>query len=317
MSAIDARILDEAAVWLARARASDFGEREQSELARWRNRSAEHEAVWQRAQQLNRQMDALPPSVAMAVLNRPRSATGRRHMLRTAALALSAPMLGWFAYRFLPWDLWGADYRTATGESRSVTLADGSRVMLNTGSAIRTRFDGQARRVQQIAGEILVETSHAGAFQNQPFIVETGDGLMRALGTRFIIRKHERSTLLSVLQGAVRVSPSHASEAAIVRAGERLRFDSQGLGPVTPLSALADAWTRGVLFAENMRLKDFLAELSRYREGALHCEPDAADLMVSGVFQLGDTDRILELLEQTLPVRVLARTRYWITVTRA
>jgi transmembrane sensor len=70
-----------------------------------------------------------------------------------------------------------------------------------------------------------------------------------------------------------------------------------------------------VLYAEEMRLADMLAEVARYRSGVLRCDPAVAQLRVSGVFQLDDTDRILAVLAQTLPVRVDARTRYWVTVT--
>lgn len=317
MGAIDGRILDEAADWLARLHASDFSAREQAALMRWRQRSAKHEAVWQRVQQLKFQMASVPSPVAMTVLNRSRSGPSRRNVLRTAVLACTAPALGWIAHRVLPWDVWRADYRTAKGERRTVTLADGSRVLLNTDSAIQARLDGEVREVRHIAGEVWVETAHAGGFQHLPFVVQTADGRMRALGTRFIVRKEAQGTLLSVLDGAVQVSPARSSQTVVVQAGGRLRFDAQGLGAVSALPAQADAWTQGVLYAQNMRLQDFLAELGRYREGLLHCAPGAAELRVSGVFQLHDTDRILALLAQTLPIRIRARTRYWVAVERS
>lgn len=70
-----------------------------------------------------------------------------------------------------------------------------------------------------------------------------------------------------------------------------------------------------MLYAEEMRLADVLSEIGRYRSGVLRCDPAVADLRVSGAFQLEDTDRVLAVLAQTLPVRLDARTRYWVTVT--
>lgn len=312
---MDARILDEAAHWLALLHATGFSAAQQAELAQWRSLSATHEAVWQRMEQLQLRMDGVPPAVGMAVLDRPRNAGSRRHLLRATALAIATPMLGWFAYRHLPWQVWNADFSTATGETRELTLADRSRVLLNTASAISTRFDGEARRVHLHAGEILVETAHDRAYQALPFMVQTDHGQLRALGTRFTVRKHAHSTTLAVLQGAVQVTPAQSSQSLVVQAGEQVNFDSRQTGAITPLSAHTDAWARGVLYAQDMRLDDFLAELQRYRPGVLQCVPDIANLRVSGVFQLRDTDRILELLTQTLPVRTQTRTRYWVTVT--
>lgn len=316
MSVADPRILDEAAHWLARRHASDFSEAEQAALARWRSQSSQHEHVWQRAQQLQSHMGQLPSAVGMAVLNRPRLSNSRRQLLRAAAFLVTTPALGWFTYQHMPWRSWTADYRTATGERRTVTLADGSRVELNTASAISVRMDREARRIRQHAGEILVQTAHAPEFASQPFIVETTHGQMQALGTRFIVRKQEHSTTLSVLQGAVRVTPAFSATPVVVNAGEQLRFDGHGSSAAAPLELQPDAWTLGVLYAQDMRLQDFLAEVGRYREGILRCEAEVADLRVSGTYQLGDTDRILALLEQTLPVRVHQRTRYWVAITR-
>ncbi|WP_423460783.1 FecR domain-containing protein [Ottowia sp. VDI28] len=314
MQATDTNLLDEAAHWLARAHASDFSEDEQRELARWRNRSAQHEHVWQRAEQLRGQLNSVPRVIGKAVLERPRPARSRRQVLRAVAWALATPSLGWFAYRQLPWQSWTADYRTAKGEFRTVTLADGSLVRLNTATALKVWIDHEARRIRQLAGETLIETSHAAAYAALPFIVETDDGQMQALGTRFIVRKFDGSTLLTVLEGAVKVTTAGSGGSAVIRAGEQMRFNGHDREPVIPAAPQADAWARGILYAENMRLQDFLAELGRYREGILHCDPGVADQRVSGTYQLRDTDRILALLAQTLPVQVSRRTRYWVTV---
>ncbi|CAB5703826.1 fec operon regulator FecR [Delftia tsuruhatensis] len=316
MSVADPRILDEAARWLARRHASDFSEVEQTALTRWRNQSSQHEHVWQHAQQLQDRMGSVPAAVGMAVLNRSRPKGTRRHVLRAAALAAATPALGWLACQHMPWREWTADYRTAKGEQRTLTLADGSRVLLNTDSAISVRLDREARYISHHAGEILVETSHATEYAALPFIVQTADGRMQALGTRFIVRKHGHGTTLSVLEGAVRVMPADSPAPWVVNAGEQLDFDGRGAGPVMPLAIRPDAWTQGVLHAENLPLRDFLAEIGRYRQGLLGCDAEVADLRVSGSYQLRDTDGILALLENSLPVRVRTRTRYWVTITR-
>ncbi|MGO3553367.1 MAG: FecR domain-containing protein, partial [Pseudomonas helleri] len=71
------------------------------------------------------------------------------------------------------------------------------------------------------------------------------------------------------------------------------------------------SWTSGALVAKNMRLEDLAAELSRYRQGWLLCDPAVSDLRVSGVFQLEHIDQALQGLSQTLAVRIERRTRFW------
>ncbi|MFD2980294.1 iron dicitrate transport regulator FecR, partial [Klebsiella pneumoniae] len=81
--------------------------------------------------------------------------------------------------------------------------------------------------------------------------------------------------------------------------------------PTTPGQ---DAWSNGLLVANRQRLDDFLAELGRYRQGWLRCDPAIAGLRISGTFSIDDTDSALRALEASLPVQRLERTRYWVTV---
>ena len=63
-----------------------------------------------------------------------------------------------------------------------------------------------------------------------------------------------------------------------------------------------------------MRLDAFAAELARYRAGIVRCDPDVADLRISGAFQLNNTDSVLQALPALLPVQVTYRTSYWVTL---
>ncbi|MNH22283.1 fec operon regulator FecR [compost metagenome] len=74
------------------------------------------------------------------------------------------------------------------------------------------------------------------------------------------------------------------------------------------------AWSEGLIVTRDMRLHDFLAQVSRYRHGYLACSDDIADLRLSGVFRLDDPEQLLQLLPKTLPVSLRQRTRWWIRV---
>ncbi|WP_198089124.1 DUF4880 domain-containing protein, partial [Variovorax sp. E3] len=129
--AVDPRLVDEAAQWLARMHAGRFSEADARRCEQWRNQSPDHQRVWRSAEQLSRKFGAVPPAVGMPVLDRRRTAANRRALLQTFAVLLGAPAAAWVGYRAVPWQTLGAEYRTATGERRDIALADGSRIALN------------------------------------------------------------------------------------------------------------------------------------------------------------------------------------------
>ena len=300
--AVDPRLVDEAAQWLARMHAGRLSEADAQRWTQWRDQSPEHQRVWHSAEQLSRKFGAVPPAVGMPVLDRRRGAANRRALLRTVAVLLAAPAAAWVGYRAVPWPSLGAEYRTATGERRTVELPDRSRTVLNTATAIDVAFDATQRLVRQRSGEILVETApDANPGSPRPFLVETPQGRLRALGTRFVVRIDEEGhSRLTVLAGAVEVRPARASGTPlIVPAGRQMRFTADAAGPVTSASTGAEAWTQGVLYAEDMRLADVLSDIARYRSGVLRCDPAVADLRVSGAFQLDRIAGAMSLLSRS------------------
>ncbi|USX18613.1 sigma-70 family RNA polymerase sigma factor [Oxalobacteraceae bacterium OTU3REALA1] len=239
---------------------------------------------------------------------------------KTMALLLGIGMAGAagaLAFRSEPCQRLAADMHTGVGERRAWTLSDGTRLMLNTASAVNVEFDERRRLLKLVAGEIMIVTGHAEAGVERPFLVQTADGRVQALGTAFTVRRHAGQTEVSVQKGAVQATPADAPGAArMLRAGEQTTFSSTQIEAPTPASTGSAAWTMGAIVADNMRLADFLAELGRHRHGVLRCDPAVADLRFSGVFPLKDTDAILSMLPNSLPVRISSRTAYWVTVER-
>lgn len=213
-----------------------------------------------------------------------------------------------------------ADCRSATGEQRSFALEDGTQIMLNTGSAVNLRFDASERRILLVEGEIMVATRHAPglAADPRPLLVETAEGSIRSLGTRFTVRQRSGRTSVAVLESAVEISSRSAlGSTRVLHAGEQTQFNPETIETPRAIDEQTDAWTRGQLLADEQRLDEFLAELGRYRPGMLRADPQIAGLRLSGVFPLADTDRILATLPSVLPVRVQWRTRFWATVVPA
>lgn len=309
-------ILEEAAEWLMRLSENDLSDHERAEWEHWKISSPERDRAWARAQLLQSKLGGLPPSLAMSALDRP-SHPERRAALGKLALLLAVMPVGWGSWKLAQTQQWTADYRTRVGERRELTLADGSRITLNTDSAIDVRYDSQQRLVHLREGEILVQTAQD---PSRPFLVSTRQGRMQALGTRFTVRELSGRTHLAVLEGAVKVMLAENTQSAplIVNAGQRTNFSAQTFGTLSATDRNDGAWAQGMLMADNMRLADFVAELTRYRRGFVRYDPAIADLRISGAFPISDPQRTLNMLVQTYPVLVSGHLNgYWVTLSPA
>lgn len=308
----------EAAQWLVRLRDGPLNKAEQLAFDAWRTSHPDHAEAWRRAELVCQTLAVVPPALRQP-LQRPQSQQRRASIKHLAVLiACAAPPL-WLAGKSEAWLSWRAGVSTATGEIRHMTLADGTQLALNTASAVDIVFDDARRLVTLHAGEIHVATAPDPASVARPFIVRSVNGSVRAIGTRFGVR-HESGlsasrTHVSVTDGAVEIVPADGAHAAcIVKRGWQASFDEHAVAPETPAVATASGWLQGVLIAERMPLGELLAQLARYRRGVLRCDPAVARLPVDGIFQLKDTDRILALLQLSLPVQVRLRTQYWVSV---
>lgn len=305
---LDRHIAQEAAVWLMQLQS---GEADAGDWQRWCQRSEAHRQAGRRAEQLLQTLRGIPPALGNPSFERT-DGLSRRAALKKLALLLGAGPLAWTAWQAAPLPDWRADARTARGERREIRLADGSALTLNTDSAIDMLFDTQLRRLRLRHGEIYIATAADPQQPARPFVVDTAQGRLRALGTRFAVRQFDGYSQLGVYEGAVEIRVAGGGEPVVVAAGQQARFDARGVRERVAADPAGEAWMRGILYADNQRLADFIAELSRYRAGVLRCAPEVADLRISGAYQLADTDRVLALLQQTFPVRVDGRHRWWL-----
>lgn len=309
----DTAVLEEAAGWLVRFQSETLSAADRAAFERWRGRSAAHAAAWARLEDMLRSFGQVPPELGARTLRR-LERPGRRQALRTVAgLALLGPA-AWLAWRELPWREWSADARTAAGEQRRMQLADGTRLLLNTASAVDIQYTAEQRVIWLRAGEILLTTGKDPAPVHRPFIVRTAQGSVQALGTRFMVRDERDRIRVAVFDGAVAIRPAASDARRVLQAGQQTVFDAQRIEPESAADAAQASWEDGMLAARNWRLADLVDELARYRRGFLRCDPAVAELRVSGAFPLNDIDAGLRLLEQTLPVRIHRITPYWVTV---
>ena len=312
-AATDPILLSEAADWLIALHYEEPSAQDMAAFDRWHQQSSAHGAAWSRAQAMLGAFAQVPPEVCKQTLVAAPRMNRRTSLGVLTALLVAAPA-SWLAWRELGWSEWAADEVTARGEQRSIVLPDGSRLTLNTASAVAVRFTPGERRIRLLEGEILVTTQADPSPTYRPFLVQTRQGTAQALGTRFSVRRiDEATTRVAVFEHAVGLKTLQGAT-RLLRAGDAADFNAVDIGATAEVQSSAALWERGMLLAKNMRLTDVVTELARYHGGALQCAPEVAQLRVSGAVSLKDTDASLDLLAQSLPVRIARHERGSVTV---
>ncbi len=301
---------EQAMHWQLELQAPQVSEQTRAEWLAWRQQDPAHELAWQHSQRFfQRMQDVRAPAHQALVKAALLPALSRRRVIKNLALLLAAGSVAWTARDTPLVQHWTSDYSTGVGEQWRIDLADNTEVQLNTDTAIDVKYTDDTRQIHLLRGEILVLPNPA---DTRPLWVKTAEGLTRASANRFSLRQRGGFTQLGADQGVL--SAQIPMGTISLQPGEIISFDANTLLARRAQRDGELAWSRGMLVAQGRRLEDFLHELSRYRRGHLACDPAVSELRVSGTFPLGDTDRILTTLGQTLKLDVEHFTRFWVTL---
>ncbi|QUJ67821.1 FecR domain-containing protein [Photobacterium sp. GJ3] len=301
----------QASCWMARLWADDVSDADKKAFDAWRLDHPDNESAWQQLNQLQTQFSALPQHSASRRILMARRGLSRRRLL-SVIVGVGLLTGGWTlgGQQSLPP---GHRYATAVGEIRSLTLNDGTALVLNTDTEVYVDITPQARQLTLTQGEVMVTTEH----HQTPFHFSSAQGQVTPIGTRYTVRQLEDSTVVKVQEGQVRLAPRESAQALVLAAGEWADFSATAVGAVQPLPQYDASWVSRRLVAHQMPLTVLLDELSRYRQGILSIDPALASLAVTGVFDLNQIDQVLRQLEQILPIQVRFFTRYWVSVVPA
>jgi len=307
---IPKELLGEAAEWLVLWQSQEITEEQKHEFTLWQTQSQAHEQAWEKALTLLNVFEQVPGKVVQQTLeNLPDPK--RRAALKMLSLAITTVPASYLAYRTLPWQNWHADHNSEKGQQKKILLADDTLLLLNTDSAIDVTFTEHKRLITLRKGEIMISTANDLALQ-RPFFVDTQNGRIQALGTRFSVRQLDQHTHVAVFESQVEIQ--NRRDIRRLQAGEQAQFDDHSISELSKLQPKQDLWQQGLLMANSMPLASLIDELSRYRAGVIRLDPTLADLPVSGTFSLKDPDASLALLQQSLPIRVDRYTSWWITI---
>lgn len=306
---LDQHVRAQAVDWLLKLQSGEATKDALLAFEHWQKSHPQHAQAWDRLTQIQHTFGQLQhKDLAKQVLTKIDQASRRKTLKTLGTLGLLLPS-AWLGIHSLPMLRWRAEYQTAVGEQKHLQLQDGTRLVLNTDSAVDVHYQAQ-RQITLHQGEVWLETGHQ---DKRILVVTTPHGQLVPLGTRFNVNVQARQTTLAVAEGAVRIQLANG-QSSVVQAGQQRTFSHDILGRASVASESVGYWQQGMLLAQEMPLEALLQELARYRHGVIRCHPDLKQMAVSGAFPLRDTDAALDLLQKTLPVNIVAPSRYWIMV---
>lgn len=316
-------VTEQAIDWLVRLDSGHGNDNDRRAFAQWLAAAPAHAAAWATLQQrLNQriapaltqlQTDGHATTGVRALSTPPPDhRTRRRALLGGATVALLGATGGsaLWADRRAPLVAWSADLHTGTAERRRFVLDDGSDLLLNARSAADLHFSPTQRLVRLRAGALIVQVAPDA---QRPFVVQSAQGSVRALGTRFMVRQDEGRTLVSVLEHSVRLAPRQDDaridpiehiEHIDLAEGRSAWMQAGRVQDVSTARIDPSAWSTGVLEVHDQPLADVLDALRPYTPAILRASPEAARVGVYGVYPLDRPMEVLQALVDTLPLRV-------------
>lgn len=277
--------LAEASAWLARLNGSERSDVVEEAFRAWLSESRAHARAYARVADV---WDIIPGALQLdqtIVANPPRQRRWRTPLVAAACCMLMVVVaaVAWFQWRT-------PVYQTAAGGMEVVTLRDGTRVTLNTGTRLSVDYGAHERRVRLERGEAIFEDV---ADPKRPFVVQAGNHQVRALGTTFQVRIDPERLAVTLVNGRVAVSRSiaagsrtRAAAPTILSPGERLILRSDGHATLDhPSIEALTAWQRGEAVFDDVPLAYAVDEINRYGGTPVRLgDPALAQMRVSGVF---------------------------------
>lgn len=291
--------------WFTRLRADDLSIEERQAFEHWRltpenaRTFAEVELFWQQLELPARRLHKIERRSA------PRSwggwAVAASILLISGLVMLQLPLL----------QRLNSDVATAAGERRQIQLADGSKLLLGSASAVDVDLRGPVRKIRLVQGQMFIDVTHDG----RPFVVEVDDAQVQVLGTRFSVSRGRDHDEVILLKGKVEVSSS-SGDKRLLDPGQRLTLRGSRLDQVEKVDAeRLLAWREGQLRVREVPLRQVLEQLADYQGSRLlYIDEQIGRRLVSGSFNLDQADTALDALASTQNLRINNVAGQWIIV---
>ncbi len=204
---------------------------------------------------------------------------------------------------------------TGPGEQRTIALADGTQLTMNTRSNIEVRMSRSKRAVRIIDGEAFFAVAKD---PTRPFLVETRLGIARAVGTRFNVLADPVHVEVATEEGNVWVTMSGDTSAGVMASAGLRATLTQGVSrPVLDKADLArvENWRARRLEFDNVPLDAALKEFSRYTDLPIRTATrEIGQIPVSAVLNVGDMNALRATLKGAFGLRLVANGAEWLVV---
>jgi transmembrane sensor len=300
--------LEEAIRWHTRLTSRDEGESDWQEFTLWLETNPENRIAYEQVEQISSSIDHLPmadagaePSPGLLPHRTAKSARRPSYLWLGAVVALAATVLLLVALPRQQPPLTGTEYSTRIGQTRSIRLADGSELDLNTATTLRALIDRSQRRVVLLRGEVLFHVAKDPAL---PFQILVAQQRLRVVGTVFDVLRTDHKLTVTVAQGRVLFSNASGGNAVSLLPGDQLVYRRESGLSITHVPAgTASAWRNGYLIYENASLRDIADDLSRYfTRKVVVADGPAASQKFSGILRMDREEAVLERLSHLLPI---------------
>ncbi len=203
---------------------------------------------------------------------------------------------------------WRADYLSGVGKRSAFILEDGTKVELDSNTALKVDMTKVERRITILRGEAFFDLAR----DERPFVVAAAGGEIRDVGTAFDVDEGDVSTV-SVETGLVDVRLSSKPDDQLrLMAGQSVNYGTEGLSKIRAIDFDADvAWRHGKIVFRQQKLSDLVTKLNRYRRGRIFIiNPWIRNEVVSGTFNIDQPDSAIEALKSLLGIQAVELTPY-------
>lgn len=295
----DEKRRQEAAAWFSRLNQRRVSSEDIHAFAEWR-RAPENAEAYARAERLWEKAGGLAadPEIQRLTRDAARPGPGHRNVrwFVLGGAGAAAALLGAIAWGHLGPKAYG----TETGERRTVMLADGSSVTLDTDSRISVRLTGDRRAIELLRGRAMFDVARD---VSRPFVVEAGPVEVTALGTRFDVRRYHDGASVTLAEGRVSVADERTERDWTLSPGQQLTATARApsLGAVNVEATTS--WTEGRLVFDHTPLSQAVGEMNRYASVKLELRSSTlATAPISGVFNTGDMEAFAGALSDLYPL---------------
>ena len=334
---LDEHRLDEASLWITKIDRK-LSKKEQLSLSKWLMDSAQNVEVflevaqlWDKVETLHRLADLFPKSSSVYQNNNSKSWKGA--LVASIAVVLSLSIFVFSNNQtntqesLITQTNLQTTFETKIGESRTIHLPDGSKVVFNTNTLAEIKFTKLARVIELKRGELHIDVAHD---KSRPLSILVAGKIIQAVGTAFNVEVRNNSIELIVTDGRVLVADIEFQNELLdsnniglplppgtfaISKGEKINLQPIGIPHIANFSeeiihiepvdiAASLSWRTGNLIFRGESLADAMAEIARYSNMTIELDDDSELRMirVAGMFKTGDIVGLLNVLEQNFDI---------------